>query len=89
MSASAAVTPSSWRGDQHGHGHLSHSAYDPALSFAYTSVSGTRGGSAMLTSAASLGGPTVRYFPCNSMFLINAHLSNNLFIIFQGWSVDT
>lgn len=68
MSASAEMTPMSWRGDQHGHGHhLSHSAYDPALSFAYTSVSETRGASTILTSAASLGGPSVSLLTNPSM----------------------
>ena len=60
MSTPAAVTPNSWRGDHHG--HLTHAAYDPALSFAYTSVSGTRGASTILTSGTSLGGPPVSLF---------------------------
>jgi hypothetical protein len=75
MSASAAVTPTSWHPGQ---GLLGHSAYDPALSFAYTSVSGARGASTIITSGASLGvasigGTLVSNTAAGCIILINEH----------------
>lgn len=69
MSASAAVTPISWRSDHHGHGHLGHSAYDPAQSFAYTSVSG-RGASTVITSGASLGAASLGGAPVSLVIAV-------------------